>query len=361
MNEWPEGFSKVVIEAKEKLDGEAQKWQEALRAKEKELEEQRRELEELTKKREATFEARLKELEVEMKKQMEDFVVKEKELEALSEAREEAVRRGMDTQKNKIKLNVGGKLFITSTTTLQRERHSMLACIGSDRWKPSEDDGAFFIDRDPRAFECILEYLRTGQLPTNLSERRVTMEQVCEEARFYLLNVLVDKLENGSDMTRDEAMQMVERKERGIICSIDLTRKNLSGVNLAGVRLDGATLDLADLSNANLKNASLEGCSLIGANLSGADLTSANLNGTRLVSSESGKSCDFTGAKLQSVKLVDAKMEPGTITGIRVFRTDKHSLDSSRTCIRGPGWSMACIDCTWQLPSLMNIWTDLSL
>lgn len=35
----------------------------------------------------------------------------------------------------------------------------------SDHWKPN-DDGAFFIDRNPKHFGRILDYLRTGKLRT---------------------------------------------------------------------------------------------------------------------------------------------------------------------------------------------------
>ena len=47
-----------------------------------------------------------------------------------------------------IKLNVGGVLFSTSRSTLQKDPDSMLAAMFSGRFKPMQDaDGCFFIDR----------------------------------------------------------------------------------------------------------------------------------------------------------------------------------------------------------------------
>jgi hypothetical protein len=50
---------------------------------------------------------------------------------------------------SRIKLNVGGKVFVTSLETLRmREPRSFLAVMFSGEWKPDTDDqGAFFIDR----------------------------------------------------------------------------------------------------------------------------------------------------------------------------------------------------------------------
>ena len=62
----------------------------------------------------------------------------------------------------RIKLNVGGQLFETSRMTLMSEEgtyfHSLLR---SGKFEP-DSDGTYFIDRDPRTFRYILNYLRDG-------------------------------------------------------------------------------------------------------------------------------------------------------------------------------------------------------
>lgn len=53
-----------------------------------------------------------------------------------------------------IKLNVGGKIYKTTLATLQKDPDSTLGAMFSGRFavEPSEDDGAYFIDRDGKAF-----------------------------------------------------------------------------------------------------------------------------------------------------------------------------------------------------------------
>ena len=63
---------------------------------------------------------------------------------------------------NKIKLDVGGKIFKTSKETLTKIEGSYFHCmLGSSSWQP-DDDGSYFIDRNPKMFSFILDYLRTG-------------------------------------------------------------------------------------------------------------------------------------------------------------------------------------------------------
>jgi hypothetical protein len=64
-----------------------------------------------------------------------------------------------------VKRNVGGKLFVTTRATLCAEAGSMLAAKFDPESKfapPKEIDGAVFLDRDPKMFECLLNYLRNG-------------------------------------------------------------------------------------------------------------------------------------------------------------------------------------------------------
>jgi hypothetical protein len=57
-------------------------------------------------------------------------------------------------------LDVGGKHFTTSLTTLSREPDSMLGVMFSGRFKIMTDEhGRVFIDRDGKLFQYILEYL----------------------------------------------------------------------------------------------------------------------------------------------------------------------------------------------------------
>lgn len=89
-----------------------------------------------------------------------------------------------------ITLNVGGKHFTTSRSTLSaKEPLSMLARMFADDnnmylMKPSVTDetGAYLIDRSPEYFEPILNYLRHGNV---VLDNHVNPKGVLEEAIFY--------------------------------------------------------------------------------------------------------------------------------------------------------------------------------
>ena len=70
----------------------------------------------------------------------------------------------MSTNKDWVKLNVGGKEFTTTLTTLSKERESFLYSLVNNYESDKDDNGAFLIDRDPEYFGPVLNYLRHGKL-----------------------------------------------------------------------------------------------------------------------------------------------------------------------------------------------------
>ena len=68
-----------------------------------------------------------------------------------------------------IPLNVGGKKFTTTRSTLCQVEGSLLATMFSGRWEDGvkrDKDGAVFFDFNPKHFGYILEYLRTKKIAT---------------------------------------------------------------------------------------------------------------------------------------------------------------------------------------------------
>uniref|UniRef100_A0A2P2J4R6 Uncharacterized protein MANES_09G103400 n=1 Tax=Rhizophora mucronata TaxID=61149 RepID=A0A2P2J4R6_RHIMU len=82
--------------------------------------------------------------------------------------------------RDRIKLNVGGKLFETTISTLQSGGpDSLLAALS--RRRPTSDP--VFIDRDPEIFSVLLSLLRSNRLPS--TARRFSKQELADEALYY--------------------------------------------------------------------------------------------------------------------------------------------------------------------------------
>ena len=88
-----------------------------------------------------------------------------------------------------IKLNVGGKEFMTSLGTLMSDQNSMLAkmfssdAVANGRVPANKDEnGAFFIDSCPKYFGIILNFLRRRKLEKS---EKIDMEFLRNEAEYF--------------------------------------------------------------------------------------------------------------------------------------------------------------------------------
>eukprot|EP01121_Diplochlamys_sp_Union-15-3_P012434 TRINITY_DN3719_c0_g1_i2.p1 TRINITY_DN3719_c0_g1~~TRINITY_DN3719_c0_g1_i2.p1 ORF type:complete len:203 (-),score=25.91 TRINITY_DN3719_c0_g1_i2:44-622(-) len=81
---------------------------------------------------------------------------------------------------DKIILNVGGKIYKTSRSTLLKYPHTLLGVMFAERntTLSKEENGEHFIDRDGEIFRVILNFYRTGNItvPPNLSREEVITE-----------------------------------------------------------------------------------------------------------------------------------------------------------------------------------------
>lgn len=85
-------------------------------------------------------------------------------------------------QNQKITLNVGGKRFDTSISTLNVEPGSILAKI--PQCFPGRPE--YFIDRNPCHFDVILDFLRNPIFSSNnLPTDREVLHQIYDEASYY--------------------------------------------------------------------------------------------------------------------------------------------------------------------------------
>ena len=126
-----------------------------------------------------------------------------------------------------IKLNVGGQVFITSKETITNKFSMLSAMVGHEN--PAQlVDGALFIDRDPRIFHWILNYLRGSEVlpPKNSTE----LLQLYEEASYFAIDGLALKIKHlmsptfsiGENVSvhkgdRDTKFTIVEIEETGYL------------------------------------------------------------------------------------------------------------------------------------------------
>lgn len=91
-------------------------------------------------------------------------------------------------------LNVGGRTFATAHQTLVQQDGSLLAELVTEPHSAvaSYLEGALFIDRNPKYFELLLDWLRdkNGPLPADVE----TQEALTREAAFYRLPELAAAL-----------------------------------------------------------------------------------------------------------------------------------------------------------------------
>lgn len=84
---------------------------------------------------------------------------------------------------HRIRLNVGGKQFETTASSLQvGGRDALLAALSARH--TTENDEPIFIDRDPDIFSALLSLLRSGRLPS-AALRRFSKQDLSEEALYY--------------------------------------------------------------------------------------------------------------------------------------------------------------------------------
>ena len=75
-------------------------------------------------------------------------------------ARAEVPVRSASEGSQVVRLNVGGREYVTSLSTLRRIEGSMLATMFASGIPSTTTDGAYFLDRDGDLFGFVLSYLR---------------------------------------------------------------------------------------------------------------------------------------------------------------------------------------------------------
>ncbi|XP_076469603.1 LOW QUALITY PROTEIN: BTB/POZ domain-containing protein KCTD9-like [Babylonia areolata] len=241
------------------------------------------------------------------------------------------------TQSEWVHLNVGGKLFTTTVSTLTRtDGHSMLARMfthGDVEWQSAVDEqGAYLIDRSPLYFEPILNYLRHGQL---VLDKSVNPEGVLEEAKFFGMTSLIEQLEDVIEREQPpDDSTPITRRELVMALMVTPTNKelrcqgvNFSGANLSKLDLRYINFKYAILRKANLSGANLSYCNFERADLCSATLDSANLLGVKVLCANmegaSMRGCNFedpagSRANMEGALMKNVDLEGSHMAGVNL-------------------------------------------
>lgn len=230
-----------------------------------------------------------------------------------------------------VTLNVGGKLFTTTRSTLvNKAPDSMLARMFAldNHMLPSDMDrnGAYLIDRSSQYFEPILNYLRHGQL---IRDDGLSLYGILEEAKFFGIDSLIVELEHLISRRAGYADRCNAPLNRRDVINALIQTPHASELRFQGVNLAGADLTKLDLRHINFKFACLSRCKLSMANLNyccleRADLSYANMEGAQMLSIR-GSCANMEGANLQGCNFEDPA---GT-------RTNLEGVNLKGACLEG--------------------------
>jgi len=93
-------------------------------------------------------------------------------------------------KKRIVKLNIGGTIFTTSLSTLTSQETFFSAMLSGSFDIVEDENGAYFIDRDPRNFHLILNYLRGQEIFfDDLSPMQI--KELASDCQFYQVEGLL--------------------------------------------------------------------------------------------------------------------------------------------------------------------------
>lgn len=91
----------------------------------------------------------------------------------------------------RVKLNVGGTHFQTSLSTLTQVP-SMFSAMFSGKYRmDADEDGCYFIDRDPTHFRYVLNFLRDSRIEVPAEGAQTLVRELLTEAEFYQVDGLI--------------------------------------------------------------------------------------------------------------------------------------------------------------------------
>ena len=125
-------------------------------------------------------------------------------------------RLAKPANKGMIVLDVGGCKYTTSVETLSQEKNTFFTALFSEQWTLDQDpsDKSILIDRNPKLFSHIVEYLRNSAVPIEVMKSESLRRSLLIEAEYFRLQNLIVKLKPAfPDGTLLETQQMAKLNE----------------------------------------------------------------------------------------------------------------------------------------------------
>ena len=102
-------------------------------------------------------------------------------------------------ESTRVKFNLRGTVFETTTTTIQKSE--FLCALVSGKFSPPDDDGSYFIDKSAKLFDRVLNYLSNVNYPYP--------EKYKSELDFYCINYDEEELHKNP---QDKIVELEEAK-----------------------------------------------------------------------------------------------------------------------------------------------------
>ncbi|EGT47525.1 hypothetical protein CAEBREN_00624 [Caenorhabditis brenneri] len=124
---------------------------------------------------------------------------------------------------NIVKLNIGGTIFQTTKSTLTKFGGYFKTRLESGIPLERDDDGAIFVDRSPKHFGLILNFMRDGEV--GLPECPNQLKEVLKEAQFYCLEDLQKLCVMGKELIPRNNNHFLDTIKEVINASLNCTKK----------------------------------------------------------------------------------------------------------------------------------------
>mmetsp|Transcript_7564 Transcript_7564/g.14098 ORF Transcript_7564/g.14098 Transcript_7564/m.14098 type:complete len:281 (-) Transcript_7564:1937-2779(-) len=228
-----------------------------------------------------------------------------------------------------VELNVGGKHFMTTLSTLLKDPESMLSAMFSGRHVLDTDrDGRYFIDRDGEHFQYLLNFLRQDEIC--LPDEPVLLTDLLREARYFQIASLVHILEKKLKQLYEPHLT-----HKDLVFMLNTSSNQLlrSALCLPGFRIVGLTLSYLDLTGSMLKGCNLSKTTLSEVNLSNVDMSYCKLKQTVM------KNCIMRHTIIHHTNCTQANFTGSIMRNAICTESNFTSAKLSGTDCRGADWT----------------------